>query len=372
MTAVAEPRARSADGRPLDTSAQPGKTAELCGSSEGRDPQKTLQKRARAKALSQSINVRLAELDGSPLEKRYRSAFYCGHEVFEDAQGVLRSKRCNQRSCIPCAHVRTARAIDRYRPALAAVAAERGERQFFVTLTRPNVRAPELAREVRALLRSEKRIRDAMRKANPEGRRLAAVRKIEVTPNVERGTFHPHLHYVVVGEADARELVRRWLDANATAVPAAQDVRPVVKGTETELFKYVTKLTAKTEDGRREWIEPAALDVIFCALDGRRTWQALGDVLGRATGTDEEDGDDMPVTMAPRPRGREVTWEWARELSDWVDFTTGEVLSDYEPSRRVARLVDRERPEPPRPRAGDRQWLDWLGRQERRARELGA
>jgi CheY-like chemotaxis protein len=223
---------------------------------------------------------------------------------------------------VTCGRIRTARQIAAYGPVMASW----GQR-WFVTLTVPNVSGPALHGEVRRVLAD---IRQAAQNVRRRGQPFRALRKLEVTYNVRRRDFHPHLHLVVDSEAAARALVAEWLRAHPEAVASAQDVRPATSPA--ELLKYSVKSVVMV-DGRATSPPAVALDTMFKALRGLRTVQPMGFKVAAAQDT-AEDGDMTldASTPAVSARTAPTRWEWVTRFSDWLDFETGEVLADFNPT----------------------------------------
>jgi len=156
------------------------------------------------------------------------------------------------------------------------------------------------------------------------------VRKLEVTHNRAERTYHPHLHLLLNSRAAGDAMVRRWLLANPTASPDAQDCRPA--DSPLELFKYVTKLLVKGLDGLQTTPPAYALDTIFKALKGLRTVQPMGFKLSAAVVVAADETLQLDAaTQSPISRPEPVKVEWVSWLYDWVDKGTGEILSDYSP-----------------------------------------
>jgi hypothetical protein len=294
----------------------------------------------------------LAELRG-PLEKSYRNTIYCAHRLVQEGDQLRADVAggaggyCGNRWCLVCSRVRIARAITRYAPAIE------GWRGYMVTLTIPNVGAAELPGAIEGMHRAFTAAKRAIKRTDRITFR--ALRKLECTHNQVRGDFHPHFHVIVDGEAGARALVRRWLEAYPEAVAAAQDVRPCGAGSAKELFKYFTKLVTKVQTKGGAVISrvtpPEALDVIFRAMRGRRVWQPVGFKAPPATDEDAPIGTDGD-TEAPEYRARTV-WTWEQGATDWVDRGTGECLTGYKPAEGFRRFVDGiSSPPPPPPGAG--------------------
>ena len=322
-------RQRVGRALPLDTSEH-----------DGRNTANPYVSRARAKYLTTSLSTGLTEeakRSGSPLQRAYRRSIYCG-DVIEQADGKTRSHYCGARWCVVCSRVRTARAIEAYRPIV-----ETWSEPHMVTLTVRNVEGDDLART----LDDFARIFDLCRRSILTTHRLpfVAIRKLECTFSVHRGDYHPHLHIIVEGREQAELLRSLWLRRFGDRADAqAQDVRRCDANAMTELAKYLTKLTVRMHktDGKRAaplW----ALDRIFTAMKGRKSLQGFGFRLDRVVEEGIE-GDDLHVTAADavvrRDEKAPIYWRWEQAAADWIDHETGEVLSGYDPSERFRVFVE--------------------------------
>jgi hypothetical protein len=292
---------------------------------------KPLTKRARRKYLTRAISTALAEYaktSGSPLQKSYRNSVYCC-EFIGQRDGKLKPGNgyCGNRWCLVCASIRTARAWDAHKPTI-----DRWRHPQFVTLTIPNVTAAELPRAIAGMLAVSVKVKDSLLKTDRVP--LVALRKLECTYNRERDDYHPHLHYIVESRQMARLLVARWLDHYPAAVDRAQDIRAASKGTVAEMFKYFTKLVTKAK-----MMPAAALDTIFRAMKGRRVFQSVGYII--ESDDDDESAIELETgTNAPTRRDESIDWEWCQSLADWVDLSTGDTLTGYEPAERFRVFVE--------------------------------
>lgn len=305
-------------------------TAQLCHS-----PRQGLRNRARSKYLTEAIVGGLTGLE-SPLRYSYASTMRCATTLAQNGAEIT-GKYCRQRWCLVCSRIRTAKLIGAYLPEMA-----RWADPYFVTLTIPNVQGPQLHNAVRAMLATMPRLARAIRRT--DGLELRAIRKLEVTWSHARRDYHPHLHLIVEGRAVADALVRRWLAENPDATHKAQDVRPCTgPGAMKELFKYFTKLLAKGMDGERTAPPPRVLDTMFKAVRGLRTFQPMGFVAPKVVQADDDAMTLDATTASPDAKRERVEWEWSGALADWVDYSTGELLSGYEPPATMRALVDRIR-----------------------------
>jgi len=315
---------------PLDTLAQPDQ-------SRVREDKGKLIKRARAKYITVPLAASLAELR-SPLERSYRNTVYCAGTLVQEV-GKLKGKYCGNRWCLVCNRVRIARSINRYLPVIS-----RWENPHLVTLTLPNVRASELSDTINNMLRSIITIGRAIRRTDRIP--LRALRKLECTYNPQRDDYHPHIHLAVDGRAQAEALRLRWLQLHPESVTEAQDVRRCDCASLKELFKYFTKLIVKRPNtGSTPMVAPVVgLDVIFCAMKCRRVYQPMGFRVGVAP-TQDENGEvgNSGDTAAPTRISDSILWEWLQEMHDWVDLSTGDLLTGYEPTVPFRDLVARTR-----------------------------
>ena len=279
--------------------------------------QKTLQKRARAKFMTNGITDKLRHLD-SALKPSYINTFFCASILVQSGLKIS-GKYCNNRWCLVCNRIRTAKLIIAYREVL-----ERLPDKHFVTLTIPNVPAVELHTAIRTMATEIRGMQNLV--FRKRGAPVIGVRKLEVTYNPIRNDFHPHYHLIVSGGQAARDLVSEWLKRWPNAKRAAQDVRPADMNATMELFKYFTKVLT---DGT---VYASALDVIFTAMRGLRVFQPMGirkDI--------PEDIEEIQAEVYRDLEERETHWEWIQ--NDWIDKSTGEVLADYTPSASLKKLI---------------------------------
>lgn len=300
---------------------------------EGYSAAATLLKRAKAKLTTDAILTGLLALgDSTPLSKSYRRTVDCAQQLLQE-DGKLTSRYCGNRWCGICNRIRTAKLRQAYGPTLATWDV------FFVTVTIPNVRGPQLHQSVRDLTKSCRIIADKIRRRD----RLTwkAVRKFETTFNSERRDYHPHLHLVVHGEAAARTFVKHWLERHPDCDAKAQDVRRADPETVMrELFKYLTKQTVRME-GRTISSYPArVLDTIYKATRGMRTIQPMGFKVPKSVEeiTDDDGALELTSTVSAAV-GRDI-WVWQPGATDWVNMNTGELLTGYEPSRSMREIVE--------------------------------
>ncbi len=143
--------------------------------------------------------------------------------------------RCGDRLCAVCAHHRARRLVRDYAPKIEDAA--RGRLLLFLTVTLKNVEGltPAVYRDLKT---NFKRLR---RHASFK-HILGGVLAIETTRNREAGTWHPHLHAILVAEryVNQDQLQREW--GELTGDSYIVKVKKAYRGTVRELLKYPTKL----------------------------------------------------------------------------------------------------------------------------------
>lgn len=308
----------------LDTLAQLATPAPDKGLRGGKS---VLLKRARSKYITNNITLKLADLDNAR-KKSYYNTFHCCRQMVQQGKKVT-SKYCNNRWCLTCNRIRTAKLVNGYmKPLLQEM-----EDKYFVTLTIPNVPAEMLSETLDTMHSTFRAIMKTFEKQEKRSvgikKRLVGIRKLETTFNPAAGTFHPHYHNVVEGKETAEALVDEWLKRYPDANRAAQNVKPADAGSVMELFKYFTKIATN------KVVHIQALDTIIAAMRGRRVFQAMG-----IKKNVSEDIEELRSQIYADLEEREAFWTWIEGGSDWVDGSTGEMLTGYVPSANVIRITE--------------------------------
>lgn len=311
------------DGVALDKLAQLGTKAQ-----KGAYTRLDLQKKARAKYLTQNLSVMLSNVSETPLKKAYINSYYCGHTLTQEGRRV-KTSYCKNRWCIVCNRIRTAKLINGYQPQIDGL-----EEPMFVTLTIPNVVAADLKGGITSMLSCFKAIQEKFKRQYQRGSidwKFKGIRKFECTYNPIREDYHPHLHLIVNGNAAAEALKEEWLARYEGTSCKAQDVKEVTGGVGHELFKYFSKIVTSHKGTRRVYVD--ALDVMFQAMKGMRVFQPFGGLKM----VSEEIEDTASYEVEELEDGY-AQWSW--ETCDWVNVQTGEFLTDYVPSEQMNRLID--------------------------------
>lgn len=308
----------------LDTLAQLSTTTlqpqENKGIQKKVDSKQTLQKRARAKVLTNTVLYQLIDLD-SPLVSSYWNTYHCNNILMQEDDKIT-GKFCNNRWCLVCNRIRTAKLINGYKEPLS-----RMKEPHFVTLTIPNVKGKYLKSTIEDMLKTLTRIRKNIKKTY--GIKLTGIRKVECTYNAERNDYHPHYHFLIETKEASDKLVDMWLQQYPDAERSAQDVRKAKDTDLVEIFKYFTKVVNKDK------FHPKNMDIIFRAMKGKRVFQPMGikkDV--------DENIDELHSQKIDFKVPNTEIWGWEQGSYDWTT-SDGELLTEYEPSLEFIEYINK-------------------------------
>jgi len=241
---------------------------------------------------------------GRPLER----FDHCGESAWimraVDVDNVyaLRSSTCKNRWCEPCSQ-------EKRRIIQSNVATRlKGRHLRFLTLTLKAVEdslSNQLDRIVLCFrkLRQHKEIKPAM---------TGGVFFFEVTYNVEKHLWHPHLHILFEGSyIDHAVLKRLWL--SVTGDSYIVDIRAIRDST--TAASYIAKYAAKSVDSHVVAHEPA-LNECIRSFNGRRTFNVFGDWRGLDLSKNPETQFEwVPVAPLVEILDRAAQGEpWARSI----------------------------------------------------------
>ena len=292
--------------------------------------QKKYQKRAKAKAISNAITMRLVDVK-SPLTKYYWNAYHCSNIITQTGK-TLTGSYCNTRHCLVCNRIRTAKAIHGYSKPLLELSKSTSKHShcLFSTLTRQSVYAEDLKRVITEMNSNYRKIQKNLK--NTYGVTLKGIRKFETEYNPITKKFNPHFHLVVGGKPCEILLQKTlWLNqySKEVADPKAQKIKPTTEGFELELFKYMTKMVF--EDGH---VFPEALDTIFQAIRGKRIIQPFGGI--KKVSEDVDGIEKEEVDFVTSNNGQ---FQFSDIVLDWVN-EWGEVLCNYTPSHETIQYIN--------------------------------
>ena len=361
-----------------------------------KDLQKNLQKRAKNKWFGYHLaSLLYYNNPKSVIRDSYQNTLYCCDELYQ-REGVITSKWCKNRWCPSCQRNKMAEMIEAYAPRL-----RQEKNLYFVTLTRPNVRAEQLSDELKTYQNLWRKIVNTkvFRKAMENG--LIGIRKLECTyhatqyilkkheewrvnkegkkykyqrfevtdhPDPFFDTYHPHLHLLVNSLEMARYIRDKWLQLNPTSRKSAQDIRKVVNERKVEvrdekgclvldeagkvqysvietsemleIFKYFTKLIAKDSKGKR-YVDPIHMNVIFEAMRGKRVYFRIGrkDNWGNEE-VDETTGPDEALLEAEDKEWHIYRWNDAGEFFGYYDVDSGETLIEITAPKNLMSIIN--------------------------------
>ena len=283
-----------------------------------------LLKRARQKYISYGLSSRLHfDNPDSPLNPSYFGSLLCC-DVLRQTGIKLETSYCNQRWCLVCNRIRTARLISGYLEQI-----QKFEDPYFVTLTKKTVPGESLLESMEYMGKTWRKIADMARKCRKD---FKGVRKAECTIR-PGGMYHYHFHLVVEGRENSEWLIKAWLQRmGEDALDKAQDMRPANENSLKELFKYFTKLTTKDKTGKKVLFDSKRMDVIFQAMKDKRVFQPFGGVQIVAEEIEERIGEEYEHLE----EGVNL-WKWYKE--DWIN-EVGECLTGYIPNEEFEKIIE--------------------------------
>ena len=260
--------------------------------------------------------------------KSYWNMFHCT-ATLEKVGDKVTARYCKNRTCMVCNSIRTAQNINTYELVLEAWK----EEMFMVTLTVPNCKGELLKSTIDEMYSIFTSSKDALRKRHQRGKgvKFEGLRKFECTYNPIRNDYHPHFHILVRGEEAAQQLLEQWLKRtkHLGTKRIAQDIRQANKNAAIELFKYFTKVVTSTSKvGGERAIYLDALDHIFKAVKGKRTFQTFGFVIADYMEEEEEIKEEEEEPNQDTDEVPEV-FKWNQEQADWISISTGEILAEH-------------------------------------------
>jgi plasmid rolling circle replication initiator protein Rep len=287
----------------------------------------SLQKRAKCKYAQKDLLRHLIKLNTVYADK-YDDTLQCSSTLIQNGDKIT-SRYCGHRWCRICNRIRTAKLMNGYENALEAM-----KDPYFVTLTIRNVKIENLRSSIKDMIATMRKIQDLRRKKKLP--LMQCIRKIECTYNPDTDTYHPHFHLIIDKENVANELLENWLKRYPEQAEIyGQDKKSAFDPI--ELFKYFTKLTAKSKNDEKinvkgilihkEYHYPEALDLIFRAIEGIRIIQPMGSIKYV-----KDDVEDVEVQTVEDVEQSQTVWIFHR--NDWVDTSTGEFLTGYQPTQK--------------------------------------
>jgi len=284
---------------------------------------KTLQKRAKAKYISDPITLKLVDISHSKSDKQpFWNTWHCARRLQQE-DGKVTTKYCKNRWCIVCNRIRTAKYILGYEDELKKL-----KDPYFVTLTVKNISAKKLHSEIDKMFLVFNKIRKSfIYQKHP----LIGIRKLESTVSEKYRNHHPHFHLIIDGKENALALVNEWLKLYEGTDIKGQDFKKADPNSIVELFKYFTKMFTKGG------VYTTDLKVIINALKGRRVIQGLGVKKKKESDEAIDEIKDLESQLYKELDADEkVSWDW--NGYDWINQDTGEFLTGYIPDDKALTL----------------------------------
>jgi hypothetical protein len=310
---------------------------------EGSDLSKkeALKGRAKRKTITQIMMLNLisiAQENGEPeLEKSYWNTYYCQQNIIT-ADGRLYGKYCKNRFCTLCCSIRKAEIMNRYYPEM-----KNWKDAYFLILTVKFCKANQLPQYFKSMQDTLKKIIQKHRKRHHRdtGLKLEGVRSMEYNFNPSKNWYNPHFHLIVKEKWMAEVVKKEWLQRSKKGYTAhwCQKIIPItdVEKMLIEIIKYGTKiftepdLKNRAKETETSYIYLNALDTILCAMKGKRIFDRFGFNLPEEIKTERR-----PAKLLSNYED----YEYELEASNWINTSTGEMLSDYKLPSHLQALLD--------------------------------
>ena len=282
-------------------------------------------RRALAKVINTAFIYDLIDLKNENQDK-YWDTWHCSNRIDQDGR-TLKSKYCGNRWCVICNRIRTAKAINHYKPEF-----EKMKDPQFVTLTQISCKESDLKDTIDFMIKD---VGNIVRNGRSRyGLDIKALRSLECNYNEEKETYNPHFHILVDGEEVANFMKDKWVKQRKhLRDPKQQVIKTADENSFLELVKYCTKFIGK--DGK---FNAYALDKIYIAMKGRRLLQPIGIKKHTPASIEEIEGIQSQEVDFLDEGFQSFTWD--KESADWVS-PDGEVLADFEPTRFQRELIEK-------------------------------
>lgn len=304
---------------PLDTLAQVGKI-------ERKSP---FWYRARAKYVTQAKVIQMADyaesVGNEQMRKSFWNSFHCASELLQEGNKIT-AKYCNNRWCLVCGRIRTAKAINRDLPII-----KKWTQPTFTTLTKRTINAEQLQSEIQLRWSTLNRIEDRLEK---RGFKFIGVVKLEIEYNDTTDKYHPHFHILHESNEYGKMLINEWVKEfpNETNIKA-QHTRNADQNSLLEVFKYSVKLLSK--DKRTPNIQ--SLFHIYTTLRGKRTIRHFG----MPKIKDEIENEEMPelISQLYDIEEQNEIYLWNTKEADWIGITTKQPLAKHNPTENLKTII---------------------------------
>lgn len=334
----------------------PGDNFHALAPEEMQANRETLVRKAKRKDLTRAVNRHLVRLTHSALHMYYQRCGRCGRVMKQEGNKIT-TWYCQTRHCLNCCAIRTAKLINAYLPTLHSF-----DDPVMLTLTirDGHVTDNNLRETCETMIANWRKVYLSVRKKwkEKEAIDVEGFRGFECTGSWDkkrkRHKYHPHFHVIVNGHGIAKDMQRKWLELNPDATEINQRIVPADVGSMKEILKYFTKYvdkkfrTVTTRHGKRKKVCYAReinvhrLDVMLQSLDGLRLFNAFG--IKKIADDEKEMFEDLEAQEYKDLECEVTKWFWQDGANDWVDITTGELLSGNMRTPHEQSLIDAIRP----------------------------
>ena len=182
----------------------------------------------------------------------YFMKFYAN--VTLEKRKLMMANSCNNRFCPMCAYRKARKDGLKHMIMMKKLKIDKKYSFIFLTLTAPSVTGEELEKEIKDYVSSFKRLTKLkeFQKIN-----IGYIRKLEVTYNKEKNTYHPHYHLILCVNKSyfkSRDYIKqkKWLEmwqlAKRDKTITQVDIRKIELNKEDKSFLEISKYTAKDSD----------------------------------------------------------------------------------------------------------------------------
>jgi plasmid rolling circle replication initiator protein Rep len=167
---------------------------------------------------------------------------------------LMKSNSCKNRFCPMCSWRKAKKDALKNSILMKKLIADNQYAFLFLTLTAPNVPGEELEKEIKDYVVAFKRLTKLkeFQKIN-----IGYIRKLEVTYNKEKNTYHPHYHILLCVKKNyftSRDYIKQkkwlemWQQAKRDKTITQVDIRKIELNKEDKSFLEISKYTAKDSD----------------------------------------------------------------------------------------------------------------------------
>lgn len=231
---------------------------------------------------------------------------------------------CNNRFCPKCSWLRAKRDTFEILELLKVVQLEEKKEYIFITLTAPNVSAEKLSEEITEFNKAFKRLfqMEDFKKISK-----GFIRKLEVTYNDEKNTYHPHFHCIVAVNKSyftsrdyisERKLLEMWKKAKRDDSITQVDMRKCKMDTVYETLELATYSTKQSQLYRSKEI----FDVFYKNLKGRQliTFSGVFKDYKKKIELGEVNPDEILELKAMKEIAvKQIVYKWENEEKEYME-----------------------------------------------------